>query len=301
MSDSPSPALRIRKSLLFTPGDSMHKIQNAARLEADSIIMDLEDSVTPTRKATARQTVAEALRTVDFGARERLVCINPVRNDRTALDLADVDLEATVNAQPDGYVIPKVEDPAQLQHVDQYLTEVERRNHWPLLSIRLFALIETARGIMNLREIGGASSRLDALIFGAEDLAGDMGATRTRAGLEILYARSAVVTTAAAFGLQAIDTIFVDLTDVEGLREDCVRVQQMGYLGKLAVHPGQLETINRVFAPSEGEIAAAQRIVQAYETHRAEGVGAFQLDGRLIYLPMVRAARRLLARAEQAE
>lgn len=300
MSDVPSPALRIRKSLLFTPGDSMHKIQNAARLDADSIIMDLEDSVTPVRKATARQTVAEALRSVDFGGRERLICINPVGSDLSAMDLADVDLEATVSAQPDGYIVPKVEDAAHLQHVDQYLTDVERRNDWPLLSIRLFALIETARGLMNLREIGGSSSRLDALIFGAEDLAGDMGATRTRAGLEILYARSAVVTAAVAFGLQAIDTVFVDLADQEGLREDCVRVQQMGYLGKLAIHPQQLGVINGVFSPSSEDVAAAQRIVQAYETQQAEGVGAFQLDGRLIYLPMVRAARRILARAEQS-
>lgn len=298
MSDSPIPALRIRKSLLVTPGDDMHKIQNAAHQAADSILMDLEDSVAPQRKATARQTVAEALRTVDFGGRERLVCINPVRSDLAALDLADVDLEATVTAQPDGYVIPKVEEPAHLQHVDQYLTDVERRNNWPLLSIRLFAVIETARGIMNLREISGASSRLDALIFGAENLAGDMGATRTQAGLEILYARSAIVTAAAACGLQAIDTIFVDLADDEGLREDCVRVQQMGYLGKLAVHPQQVETINGVFAPSDAEITAARSIVRAYDAHSAEGVGAFQHNGRLIYWPIVRAAHRLLARVE---
>lgn len=292
MSDAANRALRIRKSLLFSPGDSMRKIEKAAQLNADSIIMDLEDSVTDDRKATARQIVVEALENLDFGPRERLIRINAIHTE-----LADVDLEATVNAHPDGYVVPKVEDADQLRHVDSYLTDVERRNHWPLLSIRLFALIETARGIMNLSEIAGASSRLDALMFGAEDFAGDMGATRTAAGWEIFYARSAVVTAAAAYGLQAIDTVFVDLTDLERLREESIFVQQMGYMGKLAIHPRQIDILNEVFAPSAEEIAAAQRIVQAFEAHQAAGAGAFELDGQMVDMPVVRAARRVLARA----
>lgn len=295
MDASTQPALRIRRSLLFMPGDSMRKIQKAIQLPVDSIIMDLEDGVADNRKATGRQTILEALQTLSFGARERLIRVNPVGGN-----LWDVDLEATVQAQPDGYVLPKVEYATDVLTIDEYLTEVERRNHWPLLSIRLLAIIETARGVMNLREIAAASSRLDALAIGAEDLAGDIGATRTQSGWEVFYARSALVTTAAAFGLQAIDTVFVDLNDLPGLRAESEQVQKMGYLGKLAIHPRQIDTINAVFTPSAAEIAQAHRLVQAFEQHQSAGSGAFELDGKMVDAPMMRAARRVLARAELA-
>lgn len=226
------PKQTIRKSLLFMPGDSLRKIEKAATLNVDSVIMDLEDGVALSEKATARQVVHNALSTLDFGPRERLVRINPATDDP-----AFVDIESTISARPNGYVVPKVEDPYQLIAVDEYLSKIERDNHWPMLSVRLLAVIETALGILNLREIAGATPRLDALMFGAEDLVGDIGATRTRAGWEVFYARSAVVTMAAAYGMQAIDTVFVDLTDLDGLEKECIFSQQMGCLGKMAIHP----------------------------------------------------------------
>ncbi|MEZ4659647.1 MAG: CoA ester lyase [Caldilineaceae bacterium] len=298
MESSTQPALRTRRSLLFMPGDSMRKIEKAAQLPVDSIVMDLEDGVAHNRKATGRQTIVEALQTLDFGHRERLIRINPVGDHPMGGQLWDVDLEATVQAQPDGYVLPKVEYANDLLTVDQYLTEVERRNNWPLLSIRLLALVETARGVMNLREIAAASSRLDALAIGAEDLAGDMGATRTSMGWEVFYARSALVTAAAAFGLQAIDTVFVDLNDLDGLRAEAAQVQKMGFMGKLAIHPRQVAVINDVFTPSAAEIAQARRIIHSFEEHQAAGDGAFELDGKMVDAPMMKAARRVLARAD---
>ena len=293
MEPSTQPALRTRRSLLFMPGDSMRKIEKATQLPVDSIVMDLEDGVARNRKATGRQTIVEALQTLAFGPREKLIRINPVGEQ-----LWDVDLEATVQAQPDGYVLPKVEYANDLLTVDQYLTEVERRNNWPLLSIRLLALVETARGVMNLREIAAASSRLDALAIGAEDLAGDIGATRTSHGWEVFYARSALVTAAAAFGLQAIDTVFVDLNDLVGLRLEAEQMQQMGFMGKLAIHPRQVEVINEVFTPSAAEVAQARRLIQSFEEHQAAGDGAFELDGKMVDAPMMKAARRVLARAD---
>lgn len=282
----------IRKSLLFMPGDSLRKIEKATTLEVDSVIMDLEDGVAFSQKETARQVVHSALTTLNFGQRERLVRINP----QTA-DPAFVDIESTILARPDGYVVPKVEDPYQLIAVDEYLSKIERDNHWPMLSVRLLGVIETALGVLNLREIAGATPRLDALMFGAEDLAGDIGATRTATGWEVFYARSAVVTMSAAYGLQAIDTVFIDLADLDGLEKECIFSQQMGYLGKMAIHPRQLETINRIYTPSPKQVAAAQRLISAFDENQAAGAGVFELDGKMVDMPMVRAAHRVLARA----
>ena len=283
---------QIRRSLLFMPGDSMRKIEKGTQADADSIVMDLEDGVAQSQKNAARKTVVEALTTLDFGQRERLVRIN-----ESGSTLASEDLNQTVMARPDGYVVPKVQDSMDLINIDEFLTEIEHQHDWPVLGIRLLAVVETALGVMNLKEIAGSSSRLDALMFGAEDLAGDIGATRTAAGWEVFYARSAVITTCAAFGLQSIDTVFVDLTDLDGLEADARFAQQMGYLGKMAIHPRQLAVINRVFTPSEEEVAAARDLIEAFTAQQEVGTGAFDYGGKMVDMPMIRSAYRVLARA----
>lgn len=280
-----------RRSLLFMPGDSLRKIRKATTLPVDSIIMDLEDGVALSQKEAAREVVAQALTELDFGGRERMVRINPVDTSFSRRDL-----EATIDAGPDGYVIPKVESAEDLHSVSHYLDEVERDRGWPRGLLRILAIIETARGVMHLPEIAAATTRLDALMFGAEDLAGDMGATRTRAGWEVFYARSAVVTAAAAYQLQAIDTVFIDLTDLDGLADECQLARLMGYAGKMAIHPRQVAVINTNFTPNADEISQAQRLIVAHDEHQARGAGVFELDGKMIDMPMVRAARRVLAR-----
>jgi citrate lyase beta subunit len=276
----PSPC----RSLLFVPGDSERKLEKAATLPVDTLILDLEDGVALNRKAEARQTVVNALATLDFGRRERLVRINALDTE-----LALADLTTIAPARPDGYVIAKVETPEQLHLVDQQLAH----------AAPLWAMIETARGVMNLREIAAATPHLVGLIFGSEDFAADVGAQRTRAGWELFYARSAIVTAAAVYGLHAIDMIFVDLTDLAGLEEECRQGRQLGFVGKTAIHPRQVDVINRVFAPAPAEVLHARRVVQAYEQHQAAGVGAFELDGKMVDQPVVRAARRVLARARE--
>lgn len=274
------------------PGDSLRKIEKGTSAEADSIIMDLEDGVALSQKEAARETVVHALKELDFGGRERLVRIN-----ESGSATASEDINQTIMARPDGYVVPKVQESLDLINIDQILTEIEHQHDWPLLGIRLLAVVETAVGILNLKEIAGATERLDAILFGAEDLAGDIGATRTNEGWEVLYARSAVVTTCAAFGLQAIDTVFVDLTDLDSLQADCEFAMRMGYLGKMAIHPRQLPVINRAFTPSDDEVAAAQRLIDAFQEQQAAGTGAFEYEGKMVDMPMVRAAHRTLARA----
>lgn len=287
--------MSIRRALLFMPGDSRSKIEKGITLGVDSIIMDLEDGVALNNKPAARATVAAALRELDFGRSERLVRINPVGG---GLHIAD--LEATVSARPDGYVIAKVEDAQQVQVVSAWLSHAETAHGWQPRSIRLIAIVETARGVVNLREIAGSDPRLVALAFGAEDLAGDMGAVRTPEGWEGFYARSAVVLHAKAFGLQALDTPFVRLDDDAGLEKETRFAAQLGYTGKLAIHPKQIAPIHAVFTPTLEEIEAAKRLIHAHDTHQAAGTGVFELDGRMIDMPMIRAAQAVLARARAA-
>jgi citrate lyase beta subunit len=298
--DSPRPE-PLRRSVLFVPGDSLRKINKATELEADSLILDLEDGVAFNRKVEARRTVVEALGTLDFGRRERLVRLNPFPTLAVQLEgpVAE-DLSVTLKAHPAGYVIPKVENPEHIRVVSGYLDRAEAERGWPANSIRLLAMIETAKGVLNLGQIAQASRRLEALVFGAEDLANDLGAKRTRAGWEVFYARSAVVTAAAAFGLQAIDMVFVDLDDLPGLEEECRFARQLGFAGKTAIHPRQIEMINRLFAPSPEEIEQALRLVQAFAAHQAAGAGAFELDGKMVDLPVMRAAEGVLAKARAA-
>lgn len=286
---------RIRRALLFMPGDDRRKIEKGAGLGVDSIIMDLEDGVALSRKADARAVTADALREISFGRTEKLVRVNPVSSSLWSDDLAQ-----TLDAQPDGYVVPKVESADDVQIISAAIATAETRNGWEAGTIRLLAIIETARGIINLRDIAQSDSRLDALIFGAEDLAGDIGATRTADGWEVFYARSAVIIHAKAASLQAIDTPFVDLNDLTGLTAETRRAAAMGYTGKLAIHPRQVEPIQQAFTPSAEEIARAKRLMDTYAAHQAAGTGVFDLDGKMVDMPMVRAAESVLARARAA-
>ncbi|MCE7987269.1 MAG: CoA ester lyase [Caldilinea sp. CFX5] len=286
---TPSP----RRSMLYVPGDSLRKVTKASTLPADTIILDLEDGVALSQKEAARLTVRQALLELDFGSRERLVRINNVNGP-----LAQNDLAVTIEGRPDGYVVPKVESDEDLLAVSHFLDEQEKLNGWPVGQIRLVAMIETALGVMNLREIGHATPRLDALVFGAEDFAASVGAVRSRENWEMFYARSAVVTAAGAYNLQAIDLVFVGLNDPQGLEAECVNGRQLGFIGKTLIHPGQIETANRVFAPAADEVDAARRLLAAFDEHQKAGAGAFAYEGQMVDMPVIRTAQRLLARAE---
>lgn len=283
---------RVRRAQLYVPGDDLHKIEKAAALGVDSLILDIEDGVAMARKDAARETIAKALRTIDFGRTERLVRMNPVDSG-----LEEDDLETALVMHPDGIVVPKVERPEHIMWVSEQIAAFERKNNWTDGGICILALIETARGFVNIREIAGSDPRLDALIFGQYDLAGSLGATITPAGHESLYARSTLIIHAVAFGLQAIDSVDVDLQDIEGLVQHATQSMQMGFTGKQAIHPRQIEPINAVFTPTDEAIAAARRLVEAYEEHQAGGRGAFALDGKMVDMPIIRAADNVLARA----
>ncbi len=285
----------LRRALLYLPGDSRRKIDKAASLDVDCICLDLEDGVALNQKEAARAEIRRALSEVNFGRSEVLVRLNPFGSAFT-----DADLSATAPGHPHGFVLPKVESAEALRWLDARLSMLEAVNDWPPGQLVILAIVETALGILNLREIASATPRLQALIFGAEDLAGDMSLTRTRAAWEVLYARSAIVTHAAALGLQAIDMVWVDFNDTAGLVEECTFGMQLGYTGKQIIHPNQVAPVHTAFAPTPAAIAHAQRVIAAHEAHQASGQGAFALDGKMVDRPVVRAAENVLAKARAA-
>ncbi len=283
-----------RRALLYMPGDDRHKIEKALTLGVDCICMDMEDGVAASRKAEARATISKALQELEFGKSEKLVRINAV-----GTGLERDDLQSVLPFHPDGILIPKLEETGQIQWAHELLQTAEREHSWPPNSIRLLVDVETARGILNLKEIA-AHPRLDALIFGGEDFAASVGAIRTREAVELLYARQATVTAAAAFGLQAIDIVSIDFKDLEALREEARFGAQLGFSGKQIIHPAQVEPVQTAFTPDDQAIAHARRIVETFETSQARGAGAYALEGKMIDMPLLKNAQKVLERAKAA-
>ena len=287
--------MHARRALLYVPGSDWRKMDKATGLNADSVCLDLEDGVAANRKAEARGTLARALGSLDFRRAERLARINAIGTGLEADDLA-----AILPAHPDGVVIPKVADADQVRWAGEQISAFEHAQGWPVGGIAIIAMIESARGVLNVARIAGADPRLQALVFGAEDYAADVGATRTREGSEVLYARSAIVAAAAAFDLQAIDLLYLDFHDIEGLRAEAQRGAQLGYAGMQTIHPNQIGPVQEVFTPDDASIASALRVVQANAAHQSSGTGAFALDGKMVDSPIVKSAERVLTRARAA-
>lgn len=287
--------MRARRALLYMPGDDLHKIQKGSTLNVDSICMDVEDGVAVNRKEIARETIAEALQTIEFGRSERLARINPVSSKFIEDDIREI-----LPARPDGIVIPKVNNASQINWVSDEISKHEEQYNWDSGSIILISIIESAIGIVNLPEIASSNSRLEALIFGAEDFAADIGAERSKSGWEVFYARSAIVTHAAAYGLQAIDMVSVDFQDIPTLQVEANQGAKMGFSGKQVIHPNQVQPVQEAFTPSDEQISEAQSIVAAFNSQQAIGRGAFAENGKMIDAPVVKSAQGILKRAQAA-
>ena len=284
-----------RRALMYVPGNDLHKIEKAAALHVDAVILDLEDGVAPGRKDEARQVIRQALIAVDFGRTERFVRINSLASGRGEADLASI-----VPGQPDCILLPKVDDAGSLSRVDELLGNLEKVNGIGSGSIAIAATIESAIGFLNLREICQASPRLQALVFGGEDFTTDAGITRTREAQELLLARSLLVLHGAAFGLSLIDMVQTAYVDLQLLEAECKQGAELGFTGKQVIHPAQVETVQRVFTPSENAIKDALRVVEAADLAQREGRGAFALDGHMVDAPVVKRAQNILRRARAA-
>ncbi|NLC25928.1 MAG: CoA ester lyase [Fastidiosipila sp.] len=274
------------RSLLFLPGNQASLLQNGTVLPADALIFDLEDAVAADEKDSARNLVASALQCLDFGPREKIVRIN--ENS----DLREQDIRAVVPAGADSIMLPKVAGSALIKEIDALLHVIEKEAEIKTGSIRLLPLIETAAGIEFAFEAARASQRVVALALGGEDLAVDLGCTRTKEGQELLYSRQRLVIAARAAGIQAIDTPFTDARDRAGLLEDALLAKSLGFSGKLAISPHHLKGIHQAFTPTQAEIEFALEVIQVMEQALKSGSGAVSLRGKMIDKPVAEQAEK---------
>ena len=284
-----------RRALLYMPGDDRRKIEKATTLGVDSICMDMEDGVALNKKADARAVIAQAMKELDFGTSERCIRINSIGSGMEKYDLA-----AALTANPDSIVVPKIETAEQVKWVSDHIETHELSSSKSIGTVRLLVGVETAKGILNLKEIAEADKRLEAIIFGGEDYAASVGAVRTKEATELLYARQATVTACAANDLQAIDIVFIDFKDPEGLRAEAEQGAGFGFSGKQIIHPNQVSVVQEAFTPSDAAIEYAKRIVESFESSQKEGKGAYALDGKMIDMPLLRNAQKVLDRARAA-
>ena len=281
---------RMRRSRLYLPGSEPKYFVNALLHGPDAIILDLEDSVHASEKDAARLLVRNALRAVDFGSCERMVRIN-----QPPLGLEDLD--EIVPESPDLILIPKVEAPNQVLEVCQRIEQLKLR-HDIKRPIWLMPILESAVGIENAYKIASASAQIAALTIGLEDYTADLGVVKTMLGTESLYARQRIVTAARAAGVQAIDSVFSDVGDMEGLRVWSLNARALGFEGMGCVHPMQIPVVHQAFAPTQMEVEKALRIVAAFNEAQQKGLAVVSLGSKMIDPPVVHRALKLIARAQ---
>jgi len=294
---APSPRDRLRRSRLYLPGNQSDLPINSGLFGADCLLLDLEDSVAPERKAEARILVRRLLESSlsFFGDSEIAVRVNSLSSPFGLEDLAEV-----VPAFPQALILPKSETAADIEAYDAEVSRLEESAGMERGSIHFMPLIETAKGVCNAAAIAFSSSRNVAICFGAEDYRRDLGVERGPDESETFVARSLIAMAARAAGIGAQDSVFSNVDDEAGLEASTRTAKSLGFTGKGIVHPRQIAVVHRVFDPSEAEVEAARRVVAALEEAKREGKGVASLDGKMIDAPVAERARRLIARAASA-
>lgn len=282
----------MRRSMLFLPGNSPNILLNADFLGSDSIILDLEDAVSPAEKDSARILVRNAIRSLEY-TREVIVRINPADSPYWQDDLLQI-----VPVKPDMIMPTKVSCGTDVKLIADRITEVEKKSGLELGKIKLIPLIETALGVENAFEIAQADDRVKAIFLGGEDLTADLRCRRTKEGTEIFYARSRMVMAARAAGIDVYDTPWTDVDDYEGLVRDAQFAKSLGFSGKSSINPRHIPFINQVFSPTEEEIRYAREVFATIEKAKAEGKGVVSLHGKMIDAPIVARAKQVLEAAE---
>ena len=277
---------RLRRSRLYLPGNEPKYFINAGLHKPDGVILDLEDSVAPASKHDAKYLVRNALRSVDFYGCERMVRINQL----------PAGLEDLIFIVPNNIhviIIPKVEHAEQIKQVEEVVSEIKKKRNIKN-DIFFMPIIESALGIINAYEIASASKDNCALAIGLEDYTADIGTQRTEEGRESLYARSIVVNAARTAGIQPIDTVYSDVTNMEGLRESVIEAKSLGFDGKGCIHPRQIEVVHKAFAPTEPEIEKAKKIVKAFKEAKKKGLGVVSIGSKMIDAPVVKRAQKTI-------
>jgi citrate lyase subunit beta/citryl-CoA lyase len=289
----PSPL----RTLLFAPGNRPRMLQKVGQCGADAVILDLEDAVPISEKAATRSAVREAVGAIDTCP--VYVRINPLTAAAGfSQPIGEADLAAVVRPGLAGIILPKVESPDDLHRADALLQGLEMQHGVAPGGVDVIPIIETALAVQRAYDIAASGTRVKRLAFGAGDFTRDIGVAWSRREIESQYARSALVVASRAAGLESpLDTVWVDLRDQRGLTHSARTAKQLGFQGKMAIHPSQVEPINTVFSPSAAEIAFAARVVDAFTQAEADGLASIQLDGQFIDYPIVESAQRVLAMA----
>jgi citrate lyase subunit beta/citryl-CoA lyase len=283
----------ILRTLLFVPGNQERRLEKARQIPADALILDLEDSVPPAEKDTARKMVVAAIDKMASTGKDIFVRINSLPTP-----YAESDIKAVVAGKLKGICLPKSESRDDIHRADTMLAEAEKKSGLKAGSTGILALIETSKGIINAYDIVSASPRIIGAIFGAEDFALEMGINRTKEGTEIYHPRATIAVACRAAGILAIDSVYTDVRDTDGLVRETRAVAQLGFRGKAVIHPDQVEPVNQVFVPSDEEVAQAQRVVQAYEEAVSQGRASVALDGSMVDAPVAERYKKVLDLAE---
>ncbi|MGI5892542.1 MAG: HpcH/HpaI aldolase/citrate lyase family protein [Bacillota bacterium] len=282
------------RTILFIPGNSPRMMVNADILSADLIVLDLEDAIPLSQKDAARIMVKNFLKT------GYCTCPVAVRINDINTEFYRKDIEMIVPLIRNGLMVPKVNSANDMAFIDASLCEIEKNNGLEEGSTGLYVILETALGVENAFSIANSSRRIISICFGGEDYAADIGAKRTLAGEEIKYSRQRVVNAAKAAGINATDTVFTDVDNIKGLVLDATFARDLGYDGKSVISPRHIETVNTVFSPTIQEISYALRVVAAMEAAEKEGIGAVSLDGKMLDIPVLARAEKLLTAAWRA-
>jgi citrate lyase subunit beta / citryl-CoA lyase len=290
----------LRRAVHFVPGANEKMLVKSLATDADSLVLDLEDAVTPDRKADARKVVAGWLKDVQFGRQERTVRMNPLSTP-WGLD----DLRATMVHPPDAYVVPKIRTLTDIEAIDIEIGRLETEyGHVPGNVGLILVSTETPEGVLNLATFAQCK-RVVALTWGAEDLAAAIGARRNRDEhgeyLDVFkYCRTHTLLCATAGNVQPLDTVYVDVKNLDGLRDECRLSAWMGYTGKITIHPDQIPVVNELFTPSLEEVALANELIAEFDAAQRDGRMAFSFRGQMVDVPHLNQARKILQRARQA-
>ena len=275
--------------MLFLPGNTPNMLINGDTLGADTVIFDLEDAVSPDEKDAARILVRNALKYQNFSGCEVVVRINP-----TDTEFWKEDLDAVIPLKPDMIMPTKVSGGEMIREVSAYMGQVEERSGIEKGSVKILPLIETALGVEKAFELASSDVRVAGLFLGGEDFTADMHCKRTKEGQEIFYARTRLVCAARAWGIEAYDTPFTDVEDMEGLRKDTEFAKSLGFAGKAVISPRHVDIVNEVFSPTEAEIEYAHDVMDAIEDGKRQGKGVISLRGKMIDAPIVKRAQQVL-------
>ncbi len=276
--------------MLYIPGNNPAMLQQGGVYGADSLLLDLEDAVALNQKDAARILVKNMLSSINFYDSEVCVRVNHIDTP-----FGREDLEQIVPLQPDAIRFPKTESAKDLAELINIIEDIETRHGLPHDKMTIHAMIETALGIQNVFDIAKYSKRVDAITIGGQDLIADMNISNSKDGAGIDLARKMIVMAAKANKIDAIDTVFVDIDDEEGLRKETEYSKQIGFSGKAVINPRQIDIVHQVYTPTESEIRKAYRIVREFNIKTKEGIGVFAVDGKMIDAPIVARARHILS------